>query len=80
VITSMTMRHNSCSEQLAGPISAGIALARGPILTQKTTVMGSQKRGGPAVALTATTRAYRVKGGPLFTTQTTVAGQDPATY
>jgi len=27
--------------------------------------MGSQKRGGPAVALTATTRAYRVKGGPL---------------
>ena len=61
------VRQNSCSEQLAGPISAGIALARGPILTQKTTVMGSQKRGGPAVALTATSGDHQATKGRLFT-------------
>ena len=66
------VRQNNCFDSCAGPISASIALARGPGPGQKTTVMGNRpkkaiKRGGLAVALTATSGDHRVIKGPLFT-------------
>lgn len=61
----------NCSEPLAGPTAAKIALLARPGRGQNPTVMGSRakrgvKRGGPAIALTAISDGHQVKGGPYL--------------